>query len=384
MAKPTTDSLSKKSDAINRQYAANFAGQSRHTRNLELLERLIDRQGKVLLKAKKLKGKPARELVDKVRERYLMYRKEHALIADAQTLGRADVEFADVAHRVTEVMAFYERNFAGQNRLTRLDGLVAHLTHQLEVWRTALQGCQAHDGAAVAAQLDAVEGHLELLAGELQEIERARAELDPASLEGVLAEVANGYFQLYMVHYAAKARVSRRAEVLSLTVAGLEWVSERLGGLAARGHDSETLGANRETVEARLEAYRSELGATHEAIAAVKPRNRVGALGADANDVMAMYAEHFAGQDRRTRDLSLLRELADRLYFTGLEMADLGDQLAGSQSGNITNLGIVRKTLKMYHEEYRNIRGLHQQPSSAGAASHSLDGMLRIRPDLDT
>jgi len=385
MAKPTVDSLSRKSEAINRQYADNFAGQSRHTRDLVLLEKLIDRQGKVLLKAKKLKGKPAHELREKVRERYRMYKKEHELILEAQTLGRADIELNETARRVVEVMGLYERNFAGQNRLTRPDALLPHMQAQIRRRRKVLQGLEAEDDQALAEYLATAEGNLELLAGEAQEIKRARKSLDPDGRESVYAEIANNYFRMYQVHFAAKARVSRRPEVIDIVVDGLEHVLETFEGLDGSGYSSETLGDNIATVRERLDAYRAEIGNSRAAIAELKPRERVGALGGDANDIMALYAQHFAGQDRRTRDLGLIRELADRLYFNALETEDLGEDLGGANQDQIKNLAIVQKTLQMYHEEYGKIRDI-QQPggtSSGPTGTTGLDGMLRIRPELD-
>lgn len=378
MAKPTVDSLGKKSDSLNRQYTANFAGQSRHTRDLELLERLIERQGAVLVKAKKL-GKPARKIVEIIRERYRMYKAEHVLIAQSQTLGAEDVAMGSASRKIKDIMALYERLFSGQNRLTRPDAFLPVFIADLKEQFKALRLLDPDDVAVHKEQLDAAEGHIELLSGEIREIRNSRSDLERDGYEAVNAEVANTYFRLYQVHFANKSRISRHPPVLAVILTGLEGVAAVFEDLAARGYKSETLEDNRAIVAERLAAYRAESEQLVEAIASIKARDRIGALGADANDVNALYREHFAGKDRATRELSLIRELADRLHFAALEMEAITDAIDGGHPENTKNLQTVRKTLSMYHEEYRQIFEIQQSPGRAAAGT--LGGMVRVRQD---
>ena len=310
--------------------------------------------------------------------------KSTPLIVEAQTLGRADIVLGELSRRVAEAMGLYERHFAGQSRFSRPDTLMVHIQDRLLACRDAMRALEAEDEQAQQEQLHGVDGHLELIAGERREIERLRSDLEPEQLESLMAEIANGWFRWYQVHFASKTRVSRRGEVLELMIAGLEAIASAFAELATKRYGTETLDDNIRVVDERLALYRAELETIREAVELAHPRDRIGALGADANDVMALYREHFAGQDRKTRDLSLIRELCDRLYFTGLEMEDLEEAFGGSHPDNLKNLQIVRKTLTTYHDEYRKIRDVQLPGGSAvGARQPGLDGMVRIRPDFD-
>ena len=88
--------------------------------------------------------------------------------------------------------------------------------------------------------------------------------------------------------------------------------------------------------------------------------DRIGYLGGAANDVFSQYREHFAGQDRRSRDISLLAKLIEELWYLMGEM-DRIDQDDGDDT-NARNLSIVTDQLRMYDREYGEIAKV-QSPS---------------------
>ena len=88
---------------------------------------------------------------------------------------------------------------------------------------------------------------------------------------------------------------------------------ERMKALQAQGLHSDMNAKNIESIDERMAAYRKEVEAIRTQKQQTTFEQLVSALGGAANDLFEEYRKHFAGQDRRTRDLSILDRLLDGL-----------------------------------------------------------------------
>ncbi len=117
----------------------------------------------------------------------------------------------------------------------------------------------------------------------------------------------------------------------------------------AHPHNPRNMG----TVTGQIAFFRSELEEIRKARQDSKFPVLVGALGAAANGIFEEYRQHFAGQDRRTRELPRLSKLCDQLYEVAHQMDDL-DRVREDEM-NLHNLSIVLDNLRFYEREFDEI-----------------------------
>ncbi len=364
MAKPTVDSLNRTLDGLERRYAAEFAGRARHTRDLEVIEKLASKAAAVLAKARKLprKGRGVSALVERAFERTRTYRTEARAIAEAQTVGRPRVELQGLVTRGALLDKRYRRCFAGQARVTRDLELLRDIAWTLRQTIAGLETLvEEHPELAPEAELDRWHGQVALLGDEEEAIVEAQAGVsDPAERVGTLATLANAQFAAYRTLFGGKPRASRSLRALDRITVSLERLSREMGDPAVLAAGGAQAADNLRLVEQQLAGCRAERGAIAEAQAAMRPSERAGHLGAAANEVFKAYRIHFAGQDRRTRDLPLMDQLCERLAELEGEMFDLASQGAGR--ANADNLEVVRRTWSSYEDEREKIREAQQGP----------------------
>ena len=128
--------------------------------------------------------------------------------------------------------------------------------------------------------------------------------------------------------------------------------------LQQQGLQSEANDRNVGIVASRLEFYTKELGEVRTVREQTRFEELVGALGAAANAVFETYAKNFAGQDRGTRDLTLMRTLCDELYDIARQMDEM-DRVKPNET-NQHNLATVTDNLVMYTREYDMIQQVQQ------------------------
>lgn len=374
MAKPTRNSVIKRSDAIHRQYSHHFAGQSRFTRDVDLLDKLIEKATVCAKKAKRLPAKKHGDVQEMTLERLKLYKQERRMILEAQLAGSAPIEVQRFRRRLALAKSLYSRHFAGQNRATRDLGLLDELIEGLDDAVAHLRGLEAEGNEDYVGDRQTLEVQADTYREERNEIARAQATLDTPARADLLAQLANAQFAVYQRHLAGQARVSRRPELLARVVRALESVSQQMrdgefDALESRAdHD-----ANIAIVDERLGAYREELQAIREVREDTPRRELIGSLGAAANDLMATYREHFAGKDRKTRDRELMARLADQMIEIELQMTELDAE--HPDDTNAKNLGIVRQQIDLYTEEWTKIG--EAQGGGSSASPPSLDGLLR-------
>ncbi len=380
MAKHTVDSLNKRLASLHGHYQRQYAGLPRHSRPVEPLVKLIEKAADIVRRVKKLKGEEARKLEATALERLKLYASEKDAIVEAQAASEAELEGRELAVRFQLTTGRYRRHFAGQDRRTRDLGLLRAITDDLR----AIEGRLA-ELAAVERTMDmsgrhsAAKGQRDLCEGELKAIAEARRDQALEARADQLAAVANRQFTVYREQFEGRPRPTCRPELLERIVGTLEETLAELedpafGGLA----DPSRVEANRAVIRDQITRYRAELEALVEAHGAVSLDTRVGLLGGAANEMMALYREHFAGQDRATRNLSLLSLMCDRLGEVEQQMTGIGR--SASSAANTRNVTLVRQTLRAWEEEYTKIAEVQaKRPggTSAPRPSDPLAGLIR-------
>ena len=170
----------------------------------------------------------------------------------------------------------------------------------------------------------------------------------------ILATVANAQFRLYSDHFAGKSRLSRRPARLERIVGTLTQTRDRMDALRQQGLHDPSNERNIGVVDGRLELYRKELEAVRSARQQTSMEALVRGLGEAANAAFDQYREHFAGQDRGTRDLQLLDSILEELHDMARQMDDL-DRVRDDPA-NQRNLAIVLDQIRSYDREDQLIR----------------------------
>jgi hypothetical protein len=362
-SKPSLRELRQAFETITSEYNADFAGKPRATRDITKIEGLIHRLDDLVIDCQKsLNGSrnPAViSLLDNVRQTLDLYREEREAIVAAKSEGPHNEQAAVLATRANFVFDMYFRHYAGSSRATRDLGRLEEMISDLEVLEAEMEALQAEeDLEAIERDREVVQRNLTMYRGELDEIARARRSGTPSEQSSALANVANEQFAIYRAQFAGKSRLTRRPDLLRRMIENLERVGDHMRELERGGLDSDQNRNNIKIVHDTLETYRQELEAIKEARANAERRSLAGSLGGAANEVMEEYRQHFAGEDRRTRDLEKLTRICDELYNIEKQMAEIAE--AESIEMNDSNLDIVRENLQMYGMEYRRIHEAQQ------------------------
>jgi hypothetical protein len=356
---PTLRTIREQIDQIGAEYDARFAGQSRVTRDLSVLNDLVNRMKRAQQDLERIqRNVPATEfgqLRDTVRQSLQVYETERKEIMRVKSLGPDFEDFDALRTQANLTFAAYHRHFAGKARNTRDLGLLAELIDDLERVRDAMKELEPSipAGHGTREDLDLVTQNIAMYTAERGEIVEARAMGTPEEQAGALAECANGQFKVYDTHFAGKSRLTRRPALLQRMIDNLTQIQDRMRTLRDQGLRTDYNDQNIQIVEESLGTYRTELEEIRKARQTTRFADLQGNLGGAANEIFKLYADNFAGQDRRTRSLQLLSDICDQLSEIGRQMWDLGR--AEPSEMNDRNLQIVTEQRVMFEREYTAI-----------------------------
>lgn len=357
MAKTTPEEIQREVERLQNRYQFRFAGHPRATRDLAEMNTLIEEAETLLKKTRSLPRRAAEELRGTIKERIEFYKQEQARIQEVQDKGPDFRHMTELGTAANTVMHRYRRHFAGRDRSTRDLGLIDEMIRDLEGIQGAMRALEAKGFSDETLTNDqkVVAENLTLYTSERAEIARAREDGTIADRANRLANLANGQFAVYRVHFANRKRVSRRTNLLKRIIKQLESIQQTMIDLRDGHNYSDSTHANNlGIVTERLGVYRSELTQIEDAKRATSTIDLVYALGESANNAMADYGKEFAGQNRATRNLDLLNEICDRLGETERQMNAVVQE-HGDITANTRNLRIVRDTLRKYEREYDQI-----------------------------
>ncbi len=346
-------------EQIGAEYDARFAGQSRVTRDLSVLNDLTSRMKRAQQDLERIqRNVPASEfgqLRDTIRQSLQIYENERKEIMRVKSLGPDFEDFDALRTQANLVFATYHRHFAGKGRNTRDLGLLAEMIDDLERIRDAMKELEGSipSGHGTREDIELVSQNIQMYVTERGEIVEARGAGTPEEQASALADSANAQFRLYDVHFAGKSRLTRRPALLQRMIDNLTQIQDRMKTLRDQGLRTEYNDQNIQIVEESLGTYRNELEEIRKARQTARFADLQGMLGGAANEVFKRYADNFAGQDRRTRSLQMLSEICDELSEIGRQMWDLGR--AEPSEMNDRNLQIVTEQRVMFEREYTAI-----------------------------
>ena len=344
--------LADRVQSIHDRYRREFAGRSRISRDLELLDQLIASLEGAASEAGALAD--SGELLPLTTQRLSLYRTEREAIHKAQNGGPDEV----LAHRLADWSWLnhrrYVRHFAGQSRPTRDLGLLMELVEEQRRYRDELARLMARQAPGWRGELLAqIETNLEMYTKEIDAIPKARGELGAHRRVGVLATAANTQFGLWRSHFAEKSRRTRRAALLRRMITQLESIHTEMGIARDQGIKTPTHLGNLDKVKSRLDLYRREQGLIEQASSSAGPDEVARGLGSEANDQFTAYRAGFAGKSRTTVDADTLNGICDALQEIARNMDTLDRTWA--RPVNAKNLGVVVENLKQYEREHHLI-----------------------------
>lgn len=359
MDRQKVEDLQQRVDAVSQRYDARFAGKARATRNVEELDEIISDLRSLVDEGQGLMNgdnTSLRQVLETAQSNIDLYTEERAKIVEIKGQGGEVVEGAMLASWANFVFDEYHRHFAGQNRATRdlgrLDEMIAELEGVREDMK-ALLSRKELDGTR--QDLQVVESNLKMYQDELDNILSARRAGTRDERISNLATMANEQFRIYRDQFSGKGRTTRRPGLLERVIKNLRSVLNDMGELNAKGTRNETNTKNIGIVKENLKLYEAELAEIKGSRDNTTLEDFAGLLGGAANDVMGAYRQHFAGQNRATRDIKLLSALCDEMYELALQMREVQDAAPDMEMNN-RNMQIVLDNLIMYQTEYRRIQ----------------------------
>lgn len=359
MSEPPSDArtraLAARLEALRGRYAFRFADKPRATRDLAELDLLVKELESTAAELEALGGEDVEPLRKTAADLLAAWRVERSAVVEARAAGPEFGQAALLGSRANFAIARYHRHFAGQDRRTRDLALLHEIVSDLEDLQHRMARVLARtDVPALRDDLEVVTEDLAIYRREAEAIALAQAAGTPAERASLLAHLANRQFEVYKVHFAGHARLTRRPELLERTVEELRRISAAMNALAREDYIDETNIRNIEIVAERRRFYEAERAK----IAAERDRTTVPrlveALAGEAARIMSEYNEHFAGEDRSSRDLEHLGVLCERMAEIERQHDDLArrfdiDPLHGA-------LGLVRDSLALLESEYEAVR----------------------------
>lgn len=351
----SVEEIQREAQEIFETYDAEFAGQPRASRDVELLDDLIERLEGLLERARtKLNGGENEALVSVIEqgsENLEIYRTERRAIQEVREGGEGPMRASRLATWANAEFHRYRRHFAGEGRATRDLELLNEMMTELSEIRDGMEElAEEAEIEGLEEDLETVEENLEMYREERERIAEARQDGTLEERASYLAAAANEQFSLYSDLFAGKDRVTRRPKLIRRVIRNLEQIRRRMSELEEEGDPGPQNERNQEIVDDNLSMYRDELEAIEEARESVAPDQLAGRLGSAANQVFETYREDYAERDRTTRDLDQLGRMCDELYHLARQMEALGAK--HDLEMNDENLSVVLENLSLYQSEY--------------------------------
>lgn len=360
MAANIVETLGKELEQVDREYATDFAGHSRLTRDVDQIDRMIKRTASVVSQIEKIPAAAQGPDLQRMREAasasLTLYKNEKVAILQAQEVGPAFEQFSVEATAANFTFGRYLRHFAGQDRSTRDVALLGELVddlRQIDKRMTALLETAPKGAQDFTKDRAVVRENLAQYTKEIELIEAAQKSGTPEEQASVLATLANNQFAIYQLHFAGEPRISRRPALMMRVVGTLKKVRERMAALKTSGLSVEFNDKNMGIVDDRLGVYENELAEIRKLRQATSMTDIMGELGGAANKLFEQYRTNFADKPRTSADPQLLSNLSDKLGEVRRQMADLAR--AEESEMNLKNLDIVTEQLVMFESEFEQV-----------------------------
>lgn len=352
------ETLGKELEQLDSEYATEFAGQSRLTRDISSLDRMIKRAKAILEKVDQIpaaaQGPDLVKLRDAAVQAVDLYRQERTAIQRAQEVGPTFEAFSLEATNANLVFSRYGRHFAGKDRATRDSALLGELVEDLkQIDKRMTQLLEEQNVADFERDRAVVRENLSQYQKEIELIEKAQATGTLDEQASLLATLANNQFAIYQGHFAGEPRVSRRPPLLMRVISELRKIKERMVAFKQNGLEAEFNERNIGVVTDRLSTYEGELAEVRKARQTTPMTDLMGELGTAANKLFDAYRQGFADKPRQQADLDRLGLICDKLSEIRRQMTELS--WAEDNEMNAKNLDVVTEQLVMFESEYEAV-----------------------------
>lgn len=254
------------------RYRRCFSGQSRATRDVGLIDEMIDELESIeegmadVVKRSKSKTELGRDL-DLVRRTLETYKNERTQIQATRKAGTPEERASLFAQLANDQFRIYQTRFAGKSRSTRRPALLVRVIAQLESIEEMMRALkrsglttESNDGNVAI-----VERQIETYKKELEEVRAARKGVAFGDLLGMLGSAANDVFDAFRTEFAGKDRKTRDLDRLSSMCDELGDVRRQMIEVG-RAEASASNDANIDIVTTQLSSFEQE----HEQIALAK------------------------------------------------------------------------------------------------------------------
>jgi hypothetical protein len=362
------DTLGQELESLDREYSKDFAGQSRLTRDLDQLDKVLKRLESVIERIDQIPSAAQGPELGRIRQAAAqnleLYRTERKAIERAQSVGPVFEHFAQEATSANMVFARYMRHFAGKDRSTRDVALLGELVDELKQIDKRMTGLvEQNPSADFSRDREVVRNNLAQYQKEIDAVQSAQTAGTPEQIASILATLANEQFAVYQAHFAGEPRVSRRPALLMRVIAALKKVRDRMKVLAEGGLTAEFNGKNLGIVEDRLGVYESELVEVRKVRQATPMPDIMAELGGAANKLFDEYRAGFSDKPRTQADVAKLGRICDKLGEIRRQMVEMS--WAEDNDMNVRNLDIVTEQLVMFEGEFEAVVRAQAQSSPA-------------------
>ena len=289
--------IREESDQLHALYQRSFGGLPRITRDVNLLQKILDQTRTLITRAPGGNN----ELRQTLASRVTLYSNEISKIREDQARGPYAQAAARVASDANATFHRYRRHFGGRSRWSRDTDLLRELVEELELAAKSFETVGKHWADPSLTQDQ-----------EIEEIERSRQNLNSEQIVSMTAEWANELFTVYRRQFAGLPRLSRRPGLLERLVSQLRAVESEMNAAISAGNKNESLVGNVELVRQQVQAWSAELSSIVDTRANTDINQLVTALADEHEAVWTAWNTDFAGQPRKSRDLNLLSGLVDR------------------------------------------------------------------------
>jgi hypothetical protein len=266
------------SDLSFSRYARDYAGQSRFTRDVALLDELATEQAAwhaaAGATAARLGESRLSEQVAQMKKHAELYRAEVGEVQKAQAGMPPADRVGALATRANRQFALWRLHFEGRPRASRRPGLLRRIVAELEAVHAAMEatrgaGITSNTHAEnIAKVADRVRHHRE----ELAKIEEARTNTPTQQLVGMLGDDANRFISRYRTEFAGKSREGRDLNVLAELCEAMHEIARNMNAVAAeRGAEGQNA-KNLTVVLDHLKVMEREFSTIRKAKLGARPR----------------------------------------------------------------------------------------------------------------
>ena len=352
------ENLGAELERLDKEYADYFAGQSRLTRDLDQLDRMIASVAGVVAQVDKIpsaaQGPELVRLRESASTNLNLYKQERIAVVRAQEVGPQFESFAAEATSANLTFARYARHFAGKDRTTRDAAMLGELVDELKrIEKRMTQLLSEAKSTELERDRRVVRDNLDQYTKEIGLIATAQKAGTDEQQASALATLANAQFAVYQGHFAGEPRISRRPALLMRVVSSLKDLHKRMTAFQKSGLDLEFNTKNINVVEDRLKVYEAELGEIRKLRQATAFADIMGELGGAANKLFDAYRKGYADKPRNQVDLDQLGLLCDKLGEIRQQMGEMAR--AEDNEMNLKNLDVVTEQLVMFEGEYEAV-----------------------------